>query len=141
MGKVNWKRIILGGLLAGLVVNLSEALVDGVILKKEWMDAMTALGKTMDLGGSIAVISLGLVFLIGCLTIWLYAGIHPRYGPGPKTALRVAFAVWVLNWVPATVGMITLGLFPARLLLIDAVVGLPVVVLATLLGAWVYKEA
>ena len=45
MGKINWGRVVLGGLLAGLVLNVLDFLVNGVWLGTEWNAAMQALGK------------------------------------------------------------------------------------------------
>jgi hypothetical protein len=36
MGQLNWKRLILGGLLAGLIIDASEVLVNGVIFQADW---------------------------------------------------------------------------------------------------------
>ncbi len=139
MGKINFSRVILGGFLTGVVVNGCYFVVDGMVLKKEWEDALKALGKTME-ANAFLFLAVGLSFMVAILTIWLYAAIRPRYGPGPKTALRAAFAVWTIGSLPYTVGVLALGLFPARIVLLDGAVGIVIVPLATLLGAWVYKE-
>ena len=31
-------------------------------------------------------------FILGILTVWVYAAIRPRFGPGPRTALTAALA-------------------------------------------------
>ena len=38
--KINWTRVILGGLLAGLIVNVCEYIVNSLILGSEWAAAM-----------------------------------------------------------------------------------------------------
>src|SRR6478672_3912498 len=97
MKSVNWGRVILGGILAGVVMNVSEFVLNEVVLKKANEDAMKALGKTMpESGGTIGVwIVLG--FVIGIAAVWLYAAIRPRYGAGPGTAVKAGIAVWVLG--------------------------------------------
>jgi len=42
MGQLNWKRLILGGLLAGLIIDASEVLVNGVIFQADWASVMEA---------------------------------------------------------------------------------------------------
>ena len=32
MGKINWARVLLGGLIAGLVINIFEYVTNGVVL-------------------------------------------------------------------------------------------------------------
>ncbi len=36
MGKINWTRVILGGLVAGVIINVFESVLNGVILTKIW---------------------------------------------------------------------------------------------------------
>ena len=84
MGKINWTRVILGGLVAGVIINVFESVLNGVILAKDMEAAISALGRQMG-GGALAVfIAWG--FLVGIFAVWLYAAIRPRYGAGPKTA-------------------------------------------------------
>ena len=40
MGKINWTRVILGGLVAGLIINVFEWLLNGVIIAKDMEAAM-----------------------------------------------------------------------------------------------------
>ena len=36
MGKINWNRVILGGLVAGVIINMSELVLNGVALAKDY---------------------------------------------------------------------------------------------------------
>src|SRR5712691_7679123 len=45
MGKINFGRVILGGVVAGIVGNILGYLVDGVMLAPQWAASMRALGK------------------------------------------------------------------------------------------------
>src|SRR3989442_14768444 len=76
MGKINWIRVILGGLAAGLIINVFESVLNGVILAKDMEAAISALGRQMG-GGALAMfIAWG--FLVGIFAVWLYAAIRPR---------------------------------------------------------------
>ncbi len=77
---------------------------------------------------------------MGIAAVWLYAAIRPRYGAGPKTAIRVGLVTWAVAVFLANLGNYPLGLFPTRLLVITSVVALVEIVVATLVGAWLYKE-
>ncbi len=48
MGKINVGRLILGGIVAGIVGDLLDFPVDGVWLAKSWNDGMQALGHSPD---------------------------------------------------------------------------------------------
>lgn len=79
-------------------------------------------------------------FLAGISAIWLYAAARPRFGPGAKTAALTGFAFWIFAYALPTLGNWALGLFPKRLLLFGVIVGLVEVILASVAGAWLYKE-
>jgi hypothetical protein len=48
MGRINYGRVVLGGLLAGLIINISEFLLNGVVFAREMEEAMRALNRPMD---------------------------------------------------------------------------------------------
>ena len=140
MDRINWNRVLLGGLLAGLIINLSEFVLNGVILQKDWADAMKALNRSGDMtGAQIAGFNIW-GFGAGIVAVWLYAAIRPRYGAGPRTAAIAGLGVWITAYVLANAGAIILDLFPARMIYLGLAVGLVEVVVGATAGAWVYRE-
>ncbi|PYX79763.1 MAG: hypothetical protein DMG70_26625 [Acidobacteria bacterium] len=139
MAHTNRVRVILGGLLAGVVINVVEFITNGVILREAWGQAMKALGKPQLSAGAVVIFNIW-GFLLGIAAVWLYAAIRPRYGAGPKTAIRAGFVAWAIAVFLANLGNYPLGLFPTRLLVISSMVALVETVMATLAGAWLYKE-
>ena len=139
MGTINWTRVILGGLVAGVVINVFESVLNGVVLAKDWEAAMAAIGKPPMAGNQIAVFVLW-GFVVGIFAVWFYAAIRPRYGAGPKTALCAGLAVWFLGYLLASVAPIVLDLFPARVMVVGLAVGLVEILAATLLRARLYQE-
>ena len=138
MGKINWTRVILGGLVAGLIINIFEYVLNGVVLAKDMEAAITALGRQMG-GGALLMFSVWGI-LVGIFAVWLYAAIRPRYGAGPKTAACAGAAVWGLGYLLASVTPLALHLFPRHLMAIGLAVGLVEVIAGTLAGAWLYRE-
>ena len=139
MGKINAGRVILGGLLAGLVINIGEFALNGVILTKDWDAAMRSLGK-QPIGGQAIAVFIALGFVVGIVTVWVYAAIRPRFGAGPKTAICAGLTVWALSSLYSAVGQLPLGIVPTRLILIVAVWELVQTPIAAVAGAWLYKE-
>jgi uncharacterized membrane protein len=138
--KINWTRVILGGLLAGLIINVCEYIVNGLILSSDWAAAMKTLNRSPDMGiGSIAAFWLW-GFFVGIFALSQYAIIRPRFGPGPKTAMIAGIGVWVPASLLAMIAPAALHLFRHRLILIGVVLGLVEIVLGTVVGAWLYKE-
>ncbi len=141
MGKINVTRLILGGIVAGIAIDLLDYLVDGVWLAQRWADGMALLGKpgfsqVQDIWFDV----LGL--LSGLAAIWLYAAIRPRFGSGPKTAIIAGLAVWFIGVFLPNVGfMYVPQLFSKHLTLYTTLGGIVEVVIGTLAGASVYRES
>ena len=81
MGSINMGRVVIGGLVAGLLINVSEFLLNGVVLAQDLNDALKALNRPPVDGGMILWFVL-LGFGIGFMAVWLYAAVRPRLGPG-----------------------------------------------------------
>jgi hypothetical protein len=141
MGKINWTRVLLGGLIAGVVGNVLQFAVWMPLVGRSLSATLQTLGYPMQesVGATVLMVVLG--FLVGILAIWLYAAIRPRYGAGPGTAALAGVAAGLFVGVfPDIAWGMFLRLIPARVWVMDAVFSLVVIVIATVLGAWVYKE-
>jgi hypothetical protein len=123
-----------------VIINASEALINGVLLKQDWADVMTKLGKSPDLSATMLATFNVIGFISGILLVWLYAAIRSRYGAGPKTALLVAVTVWVIGYALPAVGQVGLGLLPTQIVATATGLGLIEVIVAALAGASVYQE-
>src|SRR5437870_4135761 len=82
MGKINWGRVVVGGLLAGVVLNIVDYLTYGVWLKADMAAAMTGLGKSPAAMDSAIPLWVALDFVSGIGLLWVYAAIRPRFGGG-----------------------------------------------------------
>lgn len=140
MQDINLGRVILGGLLAGLVINIGETILNVPLLGEQMDTAMRERGLEPVAGGAIAAFVL-MAFGLGIVAVWIYAAIRPRMGPGPKTAICAGLVVWALAYLYPTLSMVTMDLFPTSLALVALVWGLFEAPLATVAGAWLYKEA
>ncbi len=139
MAGINLGRVILGGLLAGVVLNVGETVLNMLILGKDWEDAMRAINKPAVGGGAIGIL-MALGFVLGIVAVWLYAAIRPRFGVGPRTAICAGLTVWMLTYAWPSLSGMPMNIFPHRLLVISMLWGLFEVPIATVAGAWLYKE-
>ena len=139
MGKINLSRVILGGILAGIIVNISEGLFHMSVMKAQEADMMKSLGRTVPEGGGVMVVWLLWGFAWGIVAVWLYAAVRPRFGPGPGTAARVGVAAWFFCCLLSMVAMSNMGLIALNGL--ELVWTLVQDVIAVIVGAWIYKEA
>jgi hypothetical protein len=141
MGKINLGRVILGGLLAGVVINLVEGILNGVVFAKQWAEVMTGLGKAAapSVKQIIALNVWG--FALGILTVWLYAAIRPRFGSGPRTAICAGVIVWFLAQAMGTAIPVFFHIYTVGLALSAVSVELVEMLIASVAGAYLYKEA
>ena len=137
---MNYARIVLGGLVAGLVLNVGEFVLNEVILKEQMMEMFRRFNIPEPSGTFIAVAVI-LTFALGILIVWLYAMIRPRYGPGPKTAICAALVVWFIVCFYMNILYGVLFGMSVSLIVIGMIWCLVEYCLAALAGAWVYKEA
>jgi hypothetical protein len=140
MGRINLGRVVIGGLLAGLLINISEFILNGVVLAKDMTAAMAALNKP-PIDNTMIVWFVLLAFGVGLMAVWLYAAIRPRFGPGVQTAICASLTVWGLAYVYPNLVTMIMNLLPTRLMVIATVWGLAEMVIAGIAGAWLYTEA
>lgn len=140
MKGINFGRVILGGIVAGIFINISEFVLNEKVLKSDWDAALKAIGKSMT-GDSAIVVWIFYGFALGIVAVWLYAAIRPRYGAGAGTAVRAGIAVWFFESLLPNVAQLNLHLFPNHIALTSVAWGLVELIIATVLGAWLYREA
>lgn len=143
---MNWGRIIAGGLLAGLVMNISEFVLHAVVLRADGEAIVRDLNQRgfhlpADGDPKALLLLVGITFVLGILAVWTYAAIRPRFGAGPGTAICAGLAVWAMSYLYAAVYVYAgFPIFPAKVTLLPAVWTLVETPLATVAGAWLYKE-
>ena len=139
MARINRGRFVLGGLAAGVVMIAVQLLSTGL-----YVDEMFAILDAHQFSPPQSLASLAVFCLMrftwGFVALWFYTAARSRYGPGPKTAAIVGFLFWLGGAFLAVVSYGMLGLFPTAMLAIWAVITLVGLMLATLLGAWIYRE-
>lgn len=142
MGKINYGRLILGGIVGGIASGTLEWFFNGVLLGQLWDDAMKSLHRQNALPGPAFLVTLYLLFMAGgILVVWIYAAIRPRFGAGVRTAVYAGLVAWGISIVGPDVENAVNGLYSPRLMLYDALIGLVSVVAGVVIGAALYKEA
>src|SRR5579863_3346019 len=145
IGRINYGRLLLGGLLAGAVANLLQFTVNRLYLFRAWDIANETLGLPMaSRSGHLRGFFLATMTFVGSIfAVWLYAMIRSRFGAGPKTAALAGGIFWLLSWLFPVVLWSLSGPFPALplwLLATHLTTYLGIAVVVTVLGAWSYKE-
>lgn len=139
MGKIDMQKVIIGGLIAGVVLNVVDFVMFGIVLKDDMAAAMAAINKPAMTNAQIPWFVF-LDFVAGVFLVWLYAAIRPRFGAGPGTALKAGVAGWFLGSLLVTLFMWPMALMPHNLMIITTVVALVQWPLAAVVGAKFYME-
>jgi len=140
VNQINLGRVLIGGIVAGLVINIFEGVTNGVILASRWASVMTSLNRpsVMTTNQIIAFNIWG--FALGILTVWVYAAIRPRLGAGPKTAMCAGLIMWAAACAMGTAVPVFLHIFGVKLALAGTAIQLVEMLLASLAGGYLYKE-
>ena len=134
---LDWRRVLLCGLVTGFVWTLLS-LTLLVLVGGEFLAALPG-SRLRAAGGGLHMFLFFSNLAAGIWALWLYAAIRPGYGPGPKTAVIVGLAWWVIislqsgKWV-ALVSM------PATPVLAPLAATLLAIILAVMIGAWFYER-
>jgi hypothetical protein len=139
MSRINVGRAILGGLVAGVVINIAETILNLAVVAQPMEDALRARNLPPVGGAAIGGFVLE-TFIVGIVTVWLYAAIRPRFGAGARTAVIAAAVVWFFAYLHQSFALVLMGVFPAKVMVVGTVWGLGEIVVASIAGAWVYKE-
>lgn len=139
MGKINFTKVILGGIAAGIAMFIVDGLIHMSVFKG-MMDAMTTSGMFKAADASTLVPQFVLAVIIGTLGTYTYALARPRLGASYASAVQVAILVGLLIgahtggghmiWMAKDNGMSTLAF----------VSGFLAPAVGTFVGAWVYTD-
>ncbi|HYR76837.1 MAG TPA: hypothetical protein VEM96_13440 [Pyrinomonadaceae bacterium] len=138
--KINFGRVLLGGLVAGVILNIGEYILNDKVLGAQ-MKEYFAKHNFPTPGGNAIAVAVVMTFVLGIVIVLGYAAIRPRFGAGPKTAIIAALFAWFGVYVYPDVVGAAFGFVPTSILPIALVWGLVEYNVAALIGAWLYKEA
>jgi hypothetical protein len=140
MHGINLQRWLIGGVVAGILIFLIEGAASTLYME-DWQAALTAHNLSMDMETPGAM-AMGALFslIMGLALVFFYAAARPRFGLGPRTAATMAIALWIGGYLPTLMGYQMMGLFPPGMLGLWALIGLVEMVIAGIVGAWLYRE-
>jgi hypothetical protein len=143
MTKINWARLILGGIVATVILFLTDGVLHEHLVHHDWDMLPAALGARESQKGHGVAIMYFFVFELGrgMISLLIYALMRPFYGPGPKTAVLAGLAAWLAFSVAGPAQFIPLGFYSNALWAKVAGYQLITSIVAALAGAALYKDA
>jgi hypothetical protein len=139
---INTGKVITGGLLAGVVFNILDFANNALVLGEDFRANATRLSLDPAAAETPAAIATWVVidFLLGILTVFVYAAIRPRFGAGVKTAIYaslIPFSAIAL----IVFGFTTVGMFPMALFWKGTIASALICSIGGIAGAWAYRES
>lgn len=140
MRQINIVGVLKGGLAAGLIMVVSEFVLNVPVAGAQMEAELRALNLPPVSTAAITVFTV-VTLLLGIATVWLYAAIRPRLGPGPKTAMVAGLVVWALSYLYASVFFYMLGTQSLGLVVLGVVWSAIEMIIASAVGGYLYTEA
>jgi hypothetical protein len=142
MASINWGRLILGGLIAAIIMFLTDGFIHERLVNADWEAVYAGLkaAEPEPYGTGMiyfAVFELGR----GLISLLFYATMRTHFGAGPKTAVLAGIASWIAFSLAGPAQFIPLGFFSNALWLKVGAVHFVTSIIATLAGAAMYKDA
>jgi hypothetical protein len=141
MSGINTGKVIVGGLVAGVVLNVIDFVVNGLVLGAQWTAATVE--RNVDPAAIETSSMIGWItsdLLMGLAIVWLYAAIRPRFGPGPGTAVCVGLVVWAISHI-AYFSLAFTGMYPTGVVMISTLGALISYLAGAYVGCRMYTES
>ena len=142
MPKLNWRRIIIGGLIAAIILFLTDGFFHERVVSEDWKAVYAALGANEPQHESAGMAYFA-IFEIGrgLISILVYALMRPFFKPGPKTAMLAGIVTWLAFSVTGPAQFIPLKFYSNALWGKVAVFQLITSIIAAIAGAAIYKDS
>ena len=138
MPRINVPRLLLAGLGAGVVANALD-FVSGLILHEDQIAQAQRLNLHPDALEASFVVWIVVDLVYGLLLAFAYAGMRPRFGPGPKTAV-IAGSTLFLAVTAILVGFMSMGIFMQDVFIKGAILTDVSTLAASLTAGYLYRE-
>lgn len=142
MARINWGRLILGGLIAAIIMFFTDGFIHERLVMADWKAVYAGLGAAEPNAHGSSMIYFALFELgRGFISMLLYATMRAYFGAGPKTAVIAGIAGWIAFSLTGPAQFIPLGFFSHALWLKVGALHLATSIVATIVGALLYKDA
>jgi hypothetical protein len=135
---INIKRVLIGGLVAGVVI-ICSAIAMVPVVGNEMDLALLRFGLPPLSKGAMAYFA-GVSLMLGMTLVWLHAAMLPRLKQRTKTAIAAALILWLHGCFFANVAMVMYGFMPVKLTVIGTTWGLFELLAGSLIGTRFYRD-
>jgi hypothetical protein len=142
MSRINWNRLLIGGLIATAICFLSDGLLHEKLLGADWEAVFHNLRTATPAEEQTSAMAYFLVFELGrgFVAILVYVLMRPFFQPGPKTAALAGLVTWFAFSLTGPAQFIPLGFYSHALWMKAGAFQLVTSIVAAIAAAAVYKD-
>jgi hypothetical protein len=141
MNKINWVRVLVGGLVASIILFLTDGFLHERLALGYWQAVYAGLGVAEPKHNAYALVYFAIFELgRGFISIYLYALMRSGCGPGPKTAAYAGMVAWLAFSVTGPAQFIPLGFYSHGLWLTVGAFQFVTSIVAAVAGAFLYRD-
>lgn len=142
MKSLNIPRLILAGMVSGVIIYFALFIANGVILSREWglwkvfadrVFQMTPEGLSLVFWAAQAAIT-------GVAGTFIYAAIRRWIGVNLRAAYVSALLVWSTGWLGMSFDKLAFGIEPARMIYYNLLAALLGCLTGQFAAAYIYKD-
>ena len=141
MGRINYARVLLGGLVGGIVANACDFVINTFFMATDMQQMAQRLGldaATVN-SSTVAMSWVGANFIYLLLIAFTYAAIRPRFGPGPNTAILAGLVPFAAVTI-ILFGFTQMGVFPMPTYIKGTFFSAVTTILGSLTAGAMYRE-
>lgn len=142
MSNINWGRFIVGGIVATIILFITDGLLHEMIIGADWKAVYANLGAAEGEENAVHMIYF-VIFELGrgFIAMYLYVLMRPVCKPGPKTAVCAAVVAWIAFSLTGPAQFIPLRFYSNALWIKVGAFQLVTSIVAAVIAAALYKDA
>jgi hypothetical protein len=142
MYQINWVRVLVGGLVASIILFLTDGFLHERLALGLWQAVYADLGVAEPKHNAYALIYFAIFELgRGFISIYLYVLMRSCCGAGPKTAALAGIVAWIAFSVSGPAQFIPLGFYSHALWIKVGAFQFITSIVAAVAGAFLYRDA
>jgi hypothetical protein len=143
VSNINWGRFIVGGLIASIILFVTDGALHEMILRADWKAVYSGLGVASPPEESPVHMIYFATFEIGrgFIAMLLYVLMLRCCRPGPKTAALAGLVAWIAFSLTGPAQFIPLGFYSNALWIKVGAFQLVTSIVAAIIAAALYKDA
>ena len=142
MKQLDIVRLVMAGLVSGIVIYVVESILNGVILAADWKAWSVVASQIFRMPPETnSLIFWGIQALIaGWAGTFVYAAIRAWVGVNLRAAYISGLAVWAVGWLGMSFDKLALGIEPNKMIFYNLLAALLACLLGQVAASFIYRD-